>query len=69
MHPPLREDQIRATLERHGYHPETRILGITYGTVTTVNVYGARLVVPTDVLRQPPPAEERRRPRRLLGGA
>ncbi|HXF72319.1 MAG TPA: hypothetical protein VNO79_06895 [Actinomycetota bacterium] len=56
---PLRDDQIRATLERHGYSPDTHVLGITYGLVVTVNVYAARLVVPTDILRQPPPVEER----------
>ncbi len=51
---PLTEAQIRATLERHGYSPDTHVLGISRTDVlTTVNVYGAQLVVPSDVLRDP----------------
>lgn len=60
----LTDAQIRATLERHGYPPDTSF-GIQYGDVTTVNVEGAYLVVPADVLRMTEsdePAEARRAP-------
>lgn len=61
---PLSDEQIRATLERHGYHAETNVIGISYSAdhrIVTVNVYGAQLLVPTDIL------ERRPAPERFLG--
>ncbi len=60
----LRPDQITATLERHGYPPDTPVLGTRYADEgITVVIAGKRLVVPADVLLMEAPAsgEERRR--------
>lgn len=61
----LSEEQVRETLRRHGYSEQTQVLGITEGTITTLNVYGARLVVPTDILSMEAPALDPKR-RRLF---
>jgi len=49
----LTEAQIRATLERHGFNPDTPIRGIRYGDIVTIAVRRAVLIVPTEVLQMP----------------
>ncbi len=46
----LTPEQIRETLRRHGLQEDAEVLGITYADPPTVNLAGARLAVPDDVL-------------------
>jgi hypothetical protein len=69
---PLRGDQIRATLARHGFSEDTPILGIRYearGSLrpyVVISIEALGLVVPDDVLAMPAPPTDPARPRRLF---